>query len=99
MPRKENEDECCPSGDELPWAEVAHQEVHRGTREYVARESDEVECRYVADDMRDEVRRVIRQEDLNVERVRLVPANRRPGERVVGHAKQVEAALVPRRPE
>ena len=99
MPGEDDVRERGPGRDERPAAEIAREQVHARSGEDVARKRRQVERRDLPDHVRGEVRRVVSECDLNVERVRPVPTERGSGERVVRRAKEVIATLVLRVPE
>ncbi len=72
-----------PGGDRSNAADVAREHVHRRAREDVAGEDHDVVRGDGAEGLRHQVRRVVRDQPLDVEPAVLLPAERRPGERVI----------------
>ena len=75
-------------------AEIPRQQVHRRAREHVAGEDDEVVGRHLADDRGREVCGVVGEQPLEVQPVRLVPADRGAREHVPRRAEEVVALLL-----
>ncbi len=80
-------------------AEVAGKQVHGGTREHVAGEQHEVVRGDRADDLGRQICGVVRNEQLQVDPVAVVPSERSAGEDVVRRTEEVVPALVLHPPE
>ena len=99
VPGEDHEGECGPRRDDSAATEIPREEIHRGARQDVAGERDQVVGSDGAEELRREIRRVVREEPLDVEAVSFVPAERRAAERVMRCAEQVVAALMLQGPE
>ena len=99
VPREDDVDHRGPGRHEATAAEVSGEHVHRGPREHVSGQEHEVERGDLADDLRRQIGRVVGQEPLQVEPVRLVPAERRAGQHVMCRAEEVVSALVLHAPQ
>jgi hypothetical protein len=62
MPGKHDVHECGPGGYEPAAAQVANEEIHRRARQDIARERGEVQGHDLAEHLRDEVGRVVREQ-------------------------------------